>query len=660
MAKEIIGIDISDYSIEAVLLQKKGKSFEVVSYSRFRLSPDIVEDGNVLNKGKLQEAIQQTLFHAQPHQIQADKVFLSIPESKVFTKVISLPDDLLEKDIREAAQNKAAEVIPEASENLVPAMKVLPVANGFRDVFYSAAQLGAIKDMVDVFKNLNIEVLGITSESISSFVGLDDTLKDKTTLLLDIGNRTTIASVFDKNGIRDTININVAGENIIKSLVAKMGVSYDVAEEKMRDVGMVYSVEHGETMMIVQGQLQPLLDEVKIFVNYFERSTDKKIEQLVLIGGLAQMKGIDKYFGENLSLPAVRGISFLGDNILPNQASSTKYINALGLARFSFENLEINFYNDEFKKKITDKKEGKGNDKETGPEKFQKVKPVKKDDTTGVKILEEEEEDDFDETPKPFYKNKVVATILIILCLASVFVIFKDKIFALIQKDDVSAVELKTPGQENVAENVALESPKVLTANVFVGLTNYDDIKPFVEAEIFESTSIRNFPSEDYDFEQFNIISELGPGSLVGLENPNVDQPTEEEAPKILFTENDDAIVSKILNDIFEESKNEILATVLQKEGYYIIPSVINSEMVAIKDNEEDVDARFSTRFIIRHSFYMIEENKIEELLLASLSPEEKSDLDNYTIKDKKYSITGRRDGDIFQLNLEHSYSKNK
>jgi len=87
MAKEIIGLDISDYSIEAVLLQKKGKSFKIGSYSRFRLSPDIVEDGNILNKDKLKEAINQTLFHAQPKQIKAEKVFLSIPESKVFTKV---------------------------------------------------------------------------------------------------------------------------------------------------------------------------------------------------------------------------------------------------------------------------------------------------------------------------------------------------------------------------------------------------------------------------------------------------------------------------------------------------------------------------------------------------------------------------------------------
>ena len=48
--KNIIGIDISDFSIEAVLLSKKRNNFKVLSFSRYRLSPDIISDGRILNK----------------------------------------------------------------------------------------------------------------------------------------------------------------------------------------------------------------------------------------------------------------------------------------------------------------------------------------------------------------------------------------------------------------------------------------------------------------------------------------------------------------------------------------------------------------------------------------------------------------------------------
>ena len=53
MAKNVVGIDISDFSIEALALEKKKGGFKVESYARFRLSPEIVDDGRILDKQKL-------------------------------------------------------------------------------------------------------------------------------------------------------------------------------------------------------------------------------------------------------------------------------------------------------------------------------------------------------------------------------------------------------------------------------------------------------------------------------------------------------------------------------------------------------------------------------------------------------------------------------
>ena len=87
MAKNTIGIDISDASIEAVALEKKKGHFEVEAYSRFRLSPDIVEDGKIIDVLKLKEAIVKMLQNAQPHSMEKyRRVILSVPESRVFLK----------------------------------------------------------------------------------------------------------------------------------------------------------------------------------------------------------------------------------------------------------------------------------------------------------------------------------------------------------------------------------------------------------------------------------------------------------------------------------------------------------------------------------------------------------------------------------------------
>ena len=97
---EVYGIDISDYSIEALALEKKRASFVVEAYSRFRLSPDIVDDGRVLDRDKLKEVILKLFKNAKPKAFEKSrKVFLSIPESQTFSKVITVPDNIKEKEL---------------------------------------------------------------------------------------------------------------------------------------------------------------------------------------------------------------------------------------------------------------------------------------------------------------------------------------------------------------------------------------------------------------------------------------------------------------------------------------------------------------------------------------------------------------------------------
>ena len=355
MARNIIGIDISDASIEAIILDKKKGHFVVQAYSRYRLSPDIVEDGKILQADKLKEAIKGLLANAQPAPIQSKKVFLSIPESKVFTRVISLPKNIRGRDLDEAAQHKAEELIPESFDNLVSATKFLPDAGDNKQILFAAAELAIVNDFLKVFSDLGMDVLGIVPEALSSFAGLDEKLEKTTILMLDLGARTTIATVFDGNGIRDSINVNIAGDNLVSAIAAKMGLPYAQAEEKMKQSGMTADGD-GEVMLIVQGQLQPLVDEIKRFVNYYQEVNEQKIEQLVLLGGLAQMKGIDAYFGDNLGLATFIGSPFIAHENLPDFVDSTTFINVLGLAKMSEQKPEVNFLNDELQKKSRVKK----------------------------------------------------------------------------------------------------------------------------------------------------------------------------------------------------------------------------------------------------------------------------------------------------------------
>lgn len=343
MAKDIIGIDISDASIEAIVLAKKGSGFVVDAYSRFRLSPEIVVGGKVVRPDKLKEALQLVFKNSQPRLMDPAKVYLSVAESKVFTKVFKFPKNLNNKELKIAASHKAEEVIPEDTTQLFSASQFLPNKNEHKEILYVTAEKEAVLALAKVFQEQNIEVAGITTEAISAYYGLNEKFKNNQTLLLDIGSHTTIVAIYDNSGIRDSININIAGFNIIEAMIKRFSIDYLKAEELIRDVGLTADPGDGEVMLLIQGQLQPLLDEINRFVEYYQVANQTHLEQVVLIGGLAQLRGIGNYFNANLNLPTFIGETFLA-NVNSEAIVFTKYINALGLARLCFEKNAINFF----------------------------------------------------------------------------------------------------------------------------------------------------------------------------------------------------------------------------------------------------------------------------------------------------------------------------
>ncbi|MDP2812687.1 MAG: pilus assembly protein PilM, partial [bacterium] len=477
MAKNIIGIDISDASIEAVALEKKQGRFEVEAYSRFRLSPDIVEDGKIIDPTKLKEAIFKTLQNAQPHSLEKyHHVILSVPESRVFSKVFSLPKNLKDKEMMEAIYNQAEGIIPDSFANLVSTFKLLAEKDQNREILFFASPIGVLKDLVGVFKELNMTVEAIVPEALSSFAGLDERFEKNTTLLLDIGARTTIATIFDKNGIRDSININIGGDAINHALMAKLSVSYAIADEKKKQIGLT-SVSDGEVMLVIQGQLQPIADELKRFVAYYQESGNQKIEQIVIIGGLAQMKGIDKYFGDNLSLPAGIGESFIANNFLPPELISVKYINALGLARLAYKKPDIDFLPG------LAKEESKNNS-------HQDILSV---DNIEPKIAKPNNKF------KSILTNKSFFVLLIIIILGILLFVFKDKFYAILNSGDNNVNQAVQPTNDNSVLNLPIKN---IDKNFRVGVPADENTQDFILGEYYYVELSQSGSGANYSYDE--------------------------------------------------------------------------------------------------------------------------------------------------------------
>jgi type IV pilus assembly protein PilM len=484
MAKDIIGLDMSDASIEAIVLKKKGTGFNVDSYSRFRISPDIIEGGRLIKEDRLKEALLSMFKNGHPRPINPGKVYFSIPESRAFIRNIKVPKALKTKEVPEAIQHQAEETIPEAFDNLLTASQELVVNNNHREFTYIAAEMDIVRSYLKLFKDLGIEVAGITTESISAIAGLNDKFKKNITLLLDLGSKVTIASIYDPRGIKASINIDIGGNAILVAVKDRFNISYAEAENRLRDVGLTSAPGDGEVMLMLQGQLQPLTDEIKRFVTYWEQVASLKVEQVVLIGGLTQMRGLVDYFSANLSVPAFIGESFLAEHKDKDQVVFTKYINALGLARLASTKNELNFFSDANKNKL-----GIAADKAASL-----FKQNKADENIGTA--------DDSEIEKPKWK-KIVTSIYFIV--------------AIILLGVLGAVWfLRAPIKSLLNPKVSFD----FTAKaVVVGVENKVGAKDFVYAQLvpFTLSQQRDYADLSYEQVKINILADMSTQLINGL-----------------------------------------------------------------------------------------------------------------------------------------------
>ena len=111
-SKEAFGINISDYSLEALELTREKGIFVTKAYSRLLLESGVVENGKIIEREKFKGAVKRLLSQAKPTPIAIREVVLTVPESRVFVQTFTLPRSLHKKQVPAALLSKAKETIP--------------------------------------------------------------------------------------------------------------------------------------------------------------------------------------------------------------------------------------------------------------------------------------------------------------------------------------------------------------------------------------------------------------------------------------------------------------------------------------------------------------------------------------------------------------------
>lgn len=304
--KPIIGLDISSTGIK--LMSVDPKKWTVNGYGSLDLDPQ-----------KVKEALEtegSTFLTDSIKSLMADKIIgslgsttsvaIAVPTARSFTRTFTLPSSA-EKSLDEAVTLEAEQYIPIPVSTLNIDYQVIERNHKTIMVLMSAVS----KTVVDNITR-GVEAAGLypvlMEPSINSVGRVLTTTEDGTlpTVIVDIGPASTDIAILDKGSIRVTGGVQVGGNTFTLDIAKK----FNIALENAHQLKVLNGLSAGPRQQKIREALAPSLERIlietkKVMRYYSERiNSDRKLEQLLVVGGGSNVPGIGEYFTENLVIAA--------------------------------------------------------------------------------------------------------------------------------------------------------------------------------------------------------------------------------------------------------------------------------------------------------------------------------------------------------------------
>ncbi len=334
--RDCIGIDIGTNSVKVVQLKKKKKFVKLIGYVTKKLPSNLMIEGIISDPEELAKIIREMISQISKGGSKPEKVLASIPDSRIFTRVLELPP-MEEKEMKEAILWEADQAVPMALTDLVVDWKVLGPSlakDGSNDVLLMAAPLGIVNTYVQLFNILDLQPEAIESSLCSIVRSLvSNKEQDEVVIIADIGGTATNLGVYD-TALRFSDTVDVGGQKITEAIAEDMKISEEKAEKLKVDEGL----KNSNVKEILRPLLGNLQSGIKKVIKYYQEKSNgtRKVEKVILCGGSSNLSGLTEFLASELGIEVKVGNPWVNINTYPlkcvprNEVPS--FANAIGLS----------------------------------------------------------------------------------------------------------------------------------------------------------------------------------------------------------------------------------------------------------------------------------------------------------------------------------------
>lgn len=348
----VFGFDIGRSSIKLMQIDpphgKKAKTV-VRAYGNIGFNPKALDKGLIIEPEIIVKAAYELLSKTLVGTLSTKHVAMSLPNSHSFSRMITLPLDMKKDEIDAAVQAEITQSIPvPITDMYYDFVATTSMQGDVQEVQIVASPSKIVSSYIEVIEALGL-VPAVVEPNINSVTRMvvQSEAHDGVSLIIDLGSEASDLSVYDSKVIRATGTVDCGGDNITKAIAKGLGVSPQQAHNVKTRYGLEVSKKQASILQAIDPELGKLVGEIKKVMRYYaERADqDKQIDQIVILGGGANLPGLSSYITDKTRIPARLNSPWnhleFGGLQPPHELETTIYTTAGGLSLITPEEIAL-------------------------------------------------------------------------------------------------------------------------------------------------------------------------------------------------------------------------------------------------------------------------------------------------------------------------------
>ena len=349
------GFDISDRSYKFAQLKKTKNGIGLQSFGCGDIKEGIIKNGEVVDKDALVDVLKKSILNPVSGKVTTKHIAFSLPEEHSFIRVLKLPK-LSEDETKEAIKWEIEQNIPMGIDDVYFDWQVINSSDklSHQDILMAAVGKNIADPYIDAIEKAGFVNFAMEPESVSVARSVIKGLKTNSpVMIVDIGATITSFIIFSGNALKFSSSVSVAGNKMIEDISKEMNVGEKEAKRLFYEVGFDKKLDtDGKVTKALEKTFGELVSQIKNYISFYETHAEhdhivkrKKVENIILSGGVANLYGITAYMSDKLKIQTKMAnpwINILKEplNEVPELSykKSLGYTTVLGLALRSIQN----------------------------------------------------------------------------------------------------------------------------------------------------------------------------------------------------------------------------------------------------------------------------------------------------------------------------------